>query len=171
MSPAPLPTLRKKRERRKAGRRRQLKLFRCTKKPGHRKQAGIHGRAARFLSRLIARLRREQKVDWNGCEPLTHPPLVKAARLALTTPGLYITSTTGGTHSATSWHYKARAFDGGSDSGNEGPEIEAQNRLLAKFGAGYFAELFGPDDWYVSNGVKYSGTFPNHHDHLHVAVI
>jgi hypothetical protein len=170
MSPAPLPTLRKKRERRKAGRRRQLKLFRRTKKPGHRKQAGIHGRAMKFLTRLIARLRREQKVDWNGCEPLTHPPLVKAARLALTTPGLYITSTTGGTHSPGSYHYQDRAFDCGSDSGDEGPEIEAQNRLLAKFGAGYFTELFGPDDWYIDHGVKYGGTFPGHSDHLHVAV-
>ena len=168
---APLPTLRAKLRKRKAGRKRQRKLFRRTGKVGHRKKAGEHGRAARFLTRLINRLLRRREVDWNGCEPLTHPPLVKAARVALSTPGLYITSTTGGTHSPTSWHYKARAFDGGSNESDEGPEIEAQERLLAKFGAGYFAELFGPAGWYVSNGVKYAGTFPGHHDHLHVAVV
>lgn len=167
---APLPTLRAKLARRKAGRRRQLKLFKRTGKPGHRKAAGKQGRAARFLSKLIARLRRERKVDWNGHPALTHPPLVKATRLALTVPGLYVTATTDGTHSATSWHYKARAFDGGSNGPGETPEIEAQNRLLAKFGAGYFAELFGPDSWYVKNGTVYEGVFPGHSDHLHVAV-
>ena len=170
MSPAPIPTLRKKRERRKAGRRRQLKLFRRNKKPGNRKKAGEHGRAMKFLTRLITRLRREQKVDWNGNAPLTHPPLLKAARVALAVKGTYITSTTGGKHSPTSWHYKAKAFDIGSNGPGEKPEIEAQQRLLSQFGAGYFAELFGPDNWYVKNGVKYSGVFPGHHDHLHVAV-
>jgi hypothetical protein len=169
--PAPLPTLRKKRERRKAGRKRQLGLFKKTGGRGHQKKAGEHGRAARFLTRLINLILRRREIDWNGCEPLTHPPLLKAARVALSVPGLYITSTTGGTHSPTSWHYKARAFDGGSNAGDEGPEIMAQERLLSRFGADYFAELFGPADWYVSNGVKYSGTFPGHSDHLHVAVI
>lgn len=167
---APLPTLRKKLARRKAGRKRQLRLFRRTKKPGHRKQAGEHGRAARFLSDLIAKLKREQRVSWNGHPPLTHPPLVKAARVALSVHGLYITATTDGTHSATSWHYTARAFDGGSNSGSEGPEKAAQQKLLDTFGAAYFAELFGPLPWFVKDGVIHSGTFPGHADHLHVAV-
>jgi hypothetical protein len=169
--PAPLPTLRAKLARRKAGRRRQLGLFRRTGKPGHRKQAGEHGRAARFLSRLIDRTLRRRRIDWNGNPPLSFPPLKKAARVALSVPGLYITSTTGGTHSPTSWHYSGHAFDGGSSSGDEGPEIAAQEKLLEKFGPGYFAELFGPAPWYVKNGVKYPGTFPAHHDHLHVAVV
>jgi hypothetical protein len=168
---APLPTLRKKRERRKAGRRRQLGLFKKTGRRGHQKKAGQHGRAARFLSRLIDRILRRREIDWNGCEPLTHPPLLEAVRGALSVPGLYITSTTGGTHSPGSYHYQDRAVDFGSNAGDEGPEIMAQERLLSRHGAGYFAELFGPADWYVKNGVKYSGTFPNHGDHLHVAVL
>jgi hypothetical protein len=53
--PAPLSTLRKKYDRRKAGRHRQLKKFRRTKKRGHQKKAGEHGRAMRFLKRLIGR--------------------------------------------------------------------------------------------------------------------
>ena len=47
--------------------------------------------------------------------------------------------------------------------------ISAQNALLDKFGAGHFKELFGPDSWYVKNGVKYSGAFPAHGDHIHFA--
>lgn len=167
---APLPTLRKKRARRKAGRKRQLRLFRRTGRRGHRKQAGRHGRAMRFLSKLIARISREQKVNWSGKPPLTYQPLVKAARTALSVSGLYITSTTGGTHAPTSWHYFGHAFDAGSDATDEGPEKAAQQKLLDTYGAGYFAELFGPADWYVKNGIKYTGTFPGHDDHLHVAV-
>jgi hypothetical protein len=84
--------------------------------------------------------------------------------------GLYVTSTTGGTHSPGSYHYSGRAVDFGSSGPGERPEIEAQNALANAFGDGYFAELFGPDGWYIKNGVRYSGTFPAHHDHLHVAV-
>ena len=167
---APIPTLRKKLGRRKKGRKRQLRLFKRTGKRGHRKQAGKHGRAARKLSALIARVKARFVIDWNGHAPLTYKRIKKAARVALSVPGLYISSTTGGTHSPTSWHYKARAFDGGSGDPNEGPEKRAQEKLLKKFGPGYFAELFGPCDWYVKNGVVYKGTFPGHDDHLHVAV-
>ena len=84
--------------------------------------------------------------------------------------GLYITSTTGGTHSPTSWHYSGHAFDAGSSGPGETPEIRAQEKLLAEFGAGYFAELFGPSHWFIKDGVKYAGVFPGHSDHLHVAV-
>lgn len=132
-------------------------------------------KAIRKLDRLIRaeieRLKR-LRIDWNGCERLTYKPLTKAVRFALkAVDGLYVTSTTGGTHSPTSWHYKDRAVDFGSDgSEGESPEIEAQNALANAFGDAYFAELFGPDDWYIKNGVRYPGTFPAHHDHLHVAV-
>lgn len=131
-------------------------------------------KAIRKLDRLIkAELERlkELRIDWNGSPPVTHPPLVKAVRFALNTAdGLYVSSTTGGTHSPTSWHYSGHAVDFGSNGPGESPEIEAQNALANAFGDGYFAELFGPDDWYIKNGVRYSGTFPAHHDHLHVAV-
>jgi hypothetical protein len=139
----------------------------------HRRRQQAARRAIRKIKKLIKEARAEQKkrqINWSGKAPLTHKPLLRAVRVALEVEGLYITSTTGGTHSATSWHYKARAFDGGSNGPGEIPEIRAQNRLLKEFGAGYFAELFGPDNWYVKNGVKCPGTFPGHADHLHVAV-
>lgn len=125
------------------------------------------------IDRLIAAeegLIRERRIDWRGKAPLTHAPLLKAVRVALTVSGLYVTSTNGGTHSTTSWHYQNRAVDFGSNDPSEAPEKKAQELLLKRFGAHYFAELFGPCDWYVKNGVKSSGTFPAHGDHLHVAV-
>lgn len=131
-------------------------------------------RAIRKLTRLIEqekdRLRKARQIDWRGKNPLTFEPLLKAVRKALTVNGLYVTSTNGGTHSSTSWHYQDRAVDFGSNSVSEGPEIEAQELLLKAFGASYFKELFGPAGWYVKNGVIYPGTFPAHGDHLHVAV-
>lgn len=140
----------------------QLKQFRRQKK------------AIRKLDRLIAeeqaRLRKARAIDWNGHPALTYPLLLKAIRTALVAPGLYITSTTGGTHAPTSWHYSGKAFDAGSNAGDEEPEVIAQNLLLDTYGASYFAELFGPAGWYVKNGVFFRGTFPGHGDHLHVAV-
>lgn len=47
--------LRRKWERRKRGRARQLRLWRKTGKKGHRKQAAKHGKAMRYLKVLIAR--------------------------------------------------------------------------------------------------------------------
>lgn len=123
------------------------------------------------LNGLIKKAAAELHVDWNGCPPLGYPPIVDAARTALRVPGLFITATTNGTHSAGSWHYKSRAFDGGSDgSHGEDPEKNAQQKLLDTYGASHFAELFGPLPWYVKNGAIYSGVFPGHSDHLHVAV-
>lgn len=140
----------------------QLKRFRWQKK------------AIRKLDKIIAaekaRILEQHRIDWNGYPRLTHPPLLKAVRAALTVNGLYVTSTNGGTHSPSSWHYRDRAVDFGSSGPGEGPEIAAQRLLLDKFGASYFAELFGPDPWYVKNGVVYTGVFPAHGDHLHIAV-
>lgn len=140
----------------------------------HLKRFRWQKKAIRKLDRLIAaeraRILQEHRIDWNGYPRLTHPPLLDAVRKALTVDGLYVTSTNGGTHSSTSWHYKDRAVDFGSSGPGEGPEIEAQRLLLEVFGASYFAELFGPDPWYVKNGVVYQGVFPAHGDHLHVAV-
>lgn len=124
------------------------------------------------LNGLIKKAAAEQHVDWSGHPPLNYVPIVDAARFALNvSPGLFITATTDGTHSPGSWHYRSRAFDGGSDgSHGEDPEKKAQQALLDKFGASHFAELFGPLPWYVKNGVLYSGVFPGHSDHLHVAI-
>ncbi len=129
-------------------------------------------KAIKKLIKLIAKEKERQKhiIDWNGLPHLTYPPILKCLKVALSVPGLFLTATTNGVHSPGSWHYQARAFDGGSSgSRGESPECEAQQTLLDTFGAESFMELFGPLGWYVKNGVKYSGTFPGHGDHLHVA--
>ena len=150
--------------------RRQKRKYDKTGKKGHLKEARKHKGPIKKLKELIAKLK-ARKIDWNGHPALSSPGIKKAARVALSVPDLYITATTDGVHSATSWHYKARAFDGGSGSSSETPEKRAQQKLLNEFGAGYFAELFGPSPWYVKNGILNKGSvFPGHDDHLHVAV-
>lgn len=136
-----------------------------------RQQEKAIAKLDRLIKAEIERLTK-LRINWNGCPHLGYRPLLKAIRLALdSADGLFITATTNGTHSPTSWHYKERAADFGSNGiHGEQPEIEAQNALLNAFGAGYFAELFGPDDFYVKDGVVYPGVFPGHSDHLHVAV-
>lgn len=173
--------LREKRRRRVARRKRHYTKWQRFKKANKKVRRNYQLRKFRQQEKAVAKLDRlikaeldrlkELRISWNGCPPLDYAPLLKAVRLALNTAdGLYVTATTNGTHSSTSWHYKSRAVDFGSNGPGESPEIEAQNALANAFGDGHFAELFGPDDWYVKNGVRYSGTFPGHGDHLHVAV-
>ena len=140
----------------------------------HLKRFRWQRKAIRKLDRLIeqekARIKASWRIDWNGCPALSYKQLLETVRKALTVNGLYVTATTNGTHSPTSWHYKSRAVDFGSGGPGETPEIEAQRLLLKTFGAEYFAELFGPDQFFIKNGVIYPGVFPGHGDHLHVAV-
>lgn len=164
---APLPTLRAKLRKRQAARERQRKLAKKTKKRGHRRAVKAHTRAIKKLKRLIKRARR---INWNGNQPVPGRELRDAARVALSVQGTYITSTTGGVHSPTSYHYQSRAIDFGSDDWSNRKEAQAQARLVDEFGDRYFTELFGPANWYIKNGVRYPGTFPGHHDHLHVAI-
>ena len=166
---ASVKKVRAKLGKRKRGMKKQLRKWKKTGRRGHLKLFRKYKAMVKHLRALVKKSK-PQPVDWNGLSPLRYAPIIKAARTALTVPGLYITSTTGGTHSPTSWHYKAKAFDAGSGASDEGPEKRAQQKLLNTYGAGYFAELFGPLPWYVKSGVVYSGVFPGHSDHLHVAV-
>lgn len=170
---------RKKRVKKRKRHYRKYVNFRAKKQPKrrdyHLKKFQAQIAAIEKIDRLIESERErleDLKIDWSGKPPLTYEPLLKTIRyVQRVVPAVFVTSTNGGTHSSTSWHYQNRAWDGGSDgSRGEEPEKEAQEALLKRFGAHYFAELFGPCNWYIKNGVKYSGTFPNHGDHLHVAV-
>lgn len=110
-------------------------------------------------------------INWNGCPPipLSHLKLRRRVKYALKhTPGLYITATTNGTHAPGSWHYSGHAVDFGSNDSQNRPEKHAQRILHDKFG-NRFLELFGPKPFYVKNGTRYSGVFPGHSDHTHVA--
>ena len=165
-----LPDLRTKLKRHYTSYKRQMRKYRNTGKTGHKMEAWTHLAPMKKLKALIAKLLSRRSIDWNGHPPLASNAAKKATRVALSIDGLYVTATTDGTHSATSWHYKGRAIDFGSNSGSEGPEIAAQQKLIRHFGSHYFRELFGPAPFYVKDGVKYSGVFPGHHDHLHLAV-
>ena len=176
-----LNQLREKRRRRVARRRKHYAKWVRFKKANRKirrnyqlRQFNRQVKAIRKLDRLIKqeleRLARV-RINWNGCPRLEFKPLLKAVRFALhSADGLYITATTNGTHAPGSWHYQKRAVDFGSSGPGESPEIEAQNALLNAFGADYFEELFGPDQFFIKNGVIYPGVFPGHGDHLHVAV-
>lgn len=164
---AALPKVRGKLRKRIAARKRQGRLFKKTGRAGHAKAVRRHNTAIKKLKRLIRRLMR---IDWMGKEPVKGREIRDAARVALSVPGVYVTSTTGGTHSPTSYHYQGRAIDFGSDDWTNARETQAQARLADEFGDAYFTELFGPANWYVKDGVRYAGTFPAHHDHLHLAI-
>ena len=91
--------------------------------------------------------------------------------------GLIVTSTTGGTHASTSYHYQGRAVDFGVP-GN--PFAADSQRRFITFQhqmarhAGGFAELIGPD---VNRNVKHgrfirydASTEAAHKNHVHCAI-
>ena len=120
------------------------------------------------ITELAAKLAR-RRIDWNGCPPLASRRMRKIVRLVLAETDCYVTATTNGSHAPTSWHYHGRAVDFGSSDPQNRPEREAQDLLYRHLGSGFFLELFGPVDFYVKNGRRYSGQFPSHEDHDHAA--
>ena len=91
--------------------------------------------------------------------------LKTAIAVAVTKYDQVVTSTNGGTHSPTSWHYSCRAVD---IAGPYDGMIGFQKWLAENRGAGCL-EIFGPDSYYYKNGSKYQGAFPAHGDHIHYA--
>lgn len=122
------------------------------------------------LARIDAR-HRSREPNWQGHEAVLGEVgdflVVKAAEF-----GLIVTSTTGGTHSATSFHYRRLAIDFGVVAALVGTsearvrEVAFQNWLDKNFPRS--SEIFGPDGHYIKNGVRYAGMFPDHGDHVHV---
>lgn len=111
-------------------------------------------------------------IDWHGHPPLPRRRIRLRRRLAWVLkrhPHVYVTATTDGRHSSTSYHYQARAVDLGSDDPQNRPERKAMNDLHDKYGNDW-RELFGPVGYYVKDGRRYPGTFPGHDDHDHMAL-
>lgn len=123
-------------------------------------------KAARKRAKAIKKRLASLRVDWNGYPPLRNKRLRRAVRIA-SRYGLVVTSTTGGTHSPTSWHYKGRAVD--LASGSVTQMKRAQGAIERELGRTNCLELFGPAAWYVKNGARYRGAFPDHGDHVHIA--
>jgi hypothetical protein len=90
-------------------------------------------------------------------------------------PNLYVTSTTDGRHSRTSYHHAARAVDFGSDSPKNAPEARAQVSLFKKYGRRW-SELLGPrnypavKDGQVYRQVEGAPLEEVHDTHLHIAL-
>lgn len=172
--PAPLPTLRAKLKRRKTQRNKQSRKWRKTGLAGHGRLAKKAAAAVRKLKRLVKRAKLALRIDWNGHTPVGGKNLRKVIRYALANFDVYITSTNGGTHSTTSYHYRNQAVDIGSNSAAE--KVRCQKALLKKFGPGMFAELFGPDNGaWVKDGSQYTARDGDaletqHDDHIHAAV-
>ncbi len=135
----------------------------------------------RFLTGQLAKVTRrirQGRIDWNGCEPL---PLSRrkarraAAFILAEVEGLYISSTVRADSVTYHAPWLRRAIDFGSDDPDEVPERLAQRRLLERFGAAFFLELFGPDNpnW-VKNGETFTATEGDfletlHDNHTHMA--
>lgn len=121
------------------------------------------------MKRFIAWLRRHmpRRVRWNGYPRIRGRKIRRAIRIAQA-HGLVVTSTTGGTHSSTSWHYQGRAVDVASSSVTK--MKQAQIAIARDIGRENFLELFGPGSWYIKNGEKIKGAFPDHGDHIHIAI-
>jgi hypothetical protein len=139
-----------------------------------------HGHKAYRLRRAYLRLKRkvfkkrpvvQEFRPWmlNG-RPGNVSDAVKRLIVRAVQAGLVVTSTTGGRHTSTSFHYKGQAVD------LAGPrdKMVAFQRKEAKMTDRYW-ELFGPDNYAnVKNGRRISlgeGTFlENQHDnHVHAA--
>jgi hypothetical protein len=119
------------------------------------------GAALERLKGLRAKVTR--RPNWNG-HPALSSSLLKKVVVEANKRGLYVTSTTGGTHSSTSWHYQRRAVDlAGPWSQMVAFQREAARRWPNAL------EIFGPDSFYVKNGQRYTGAFPDHGDHIHIA--
>lgn len=121
------------------------------------------------MRRFIRWLRRHipRRVSWNGYPSIRGRRIRRAIRIA-NANGLVVTSTTGGTHAPGSWHYAGRAVDLASPSSSA--MKRAQIAIAHEIGRENILELFGPGSWYIKNGVKYDGAFPDHGDHVHVAI-
>jgi hypothetical protein len=93
--------------------------------------------------------------------------------------GAVVTSTTGGAHTATSYHYSGRAVDL-ADPAGPGRDTSAllgiNERIIQTLPLSMISELIygGPGNWCIRNGEphRYSAAvMSRHHDHVHLAVI
>lgn len=85
---------------------------------------------------------------------------------------LYVTATGDGTHATNSWHYAKppRAVDMAAAMTAQGIEqMKKYQRFAARKWQATLLELFGPDSFYIKNGQRIAGAFPDHGDHTHTA--
>lgn len=131
-------------------------LLRGEQRPHYMARGGIAGAPERFAAG-----------GWSGASAGGLNEAVKSIGLyAMQRYGATATSTTGGGHAPGSYHYSGDAVDLVS-----GDIPRMQSGLASHFGIPKFLELFGPAPWYVKDGVRQSGAFPDHGDHVHAAAV
>lgn len=87
-----------------------------------------------------------------------------------------VTATTDGTHATGSYHYivigrnkQGWAVDLIFATVAQMEDFQSYAEAHTQHGAGDFRELFGPAAFYVKDGSRISGHFPDHGDHVHGA--
>lgn len=145
-------------------------------KPGGDRRAKLAARVLRLKHRLEALLdQKRPKPDFNG-----HPANVsKACRQFIrraNQAGLYVTATTDGVHSPTSYHYRGLAVDVAAPMTADGiVKMRTFQADEVRRGSVKYNELFGPNnELFVKNGVRYTiregDPLENQHDnHVHGA--
>jgi len=98
------------------------------------------------------------------------PASLRAAMALAQKMGLTITSTTGGAHTATSWHYKGRAFDASNGSAPTAEMMQFALEVARRWGRKTLEMFYDPLGWYLKHGSKVMGAIGGHSDHVHVAM-
>jgi hypothetical protein len=160
-----------------------LQKYRQSRKLGRKSRGAVvamrrRTQASRAKLRYWRRLLRRQRgtfQPWmlNG-KPGNVTPAAKEFIVRAVNAGLYVTSTTGGTHAPTSYHY-ARPLGRAVDVAGPWEKMIAFQRAESAERAGIYLELFGPDNAVqVKNGQRFGFSegqpLENLHDtHVHGA--
>jgi len=169
----------------KAASREQHKLLARRRRALEHKHFSLAGRLgirARRLKQRAANIHRQRVGTFNTAMLDGHPANISdqvkrviAAGYKFAAQKGYVctvTATTDGTHAPGSWHNPTplgKAVDLIFATVGQMEEFMAYLVEHSPDGVGDFLELFGPDDWYVKNGSKVAGAFPDHGDHDHIA--
>lgn len=185
---ANLDLLEGKRAKRVSSQKKHYEEWQRHKSKGRARRAAWHLRKFRADRKAVRKLitlidaeeqrRADLRIDWNGLEPVGGKKLREVIRWGLNrNPACCVTSTNGGTHTTTSYHYRDQAVDiGARDPGDTAAKVKFQLDIYTHFGASVFAELFGPQNYpWVKNGSVISGVEGDaletlHDTHVHVAI-
>lgn len=145
-------------------------LVRVRKRKAEKRLTRSIAAVKRQIARVLARKRPHYDPSMLGGLPPNITGLEKeVVAWAVGKFGMVVTATSNGTHATSSFHYyvPCRAVDLWHSSVST--MIAFQRFIYDKLGAAAFVELFGPDGFYVKNGVRIAGYFPDHGDHVHAA--
>jgi len=126
---------------------------------------GIHYRVTKVKDR-IKQIIASRTPNFNGC-PTNVTAAARKFVLRANRAGLIISATSNGGHAPGSYHFTNPCS--AIDCYGYWDRMIAFQAKEAKRGYDKYNELFGPDSYYVKNGVRFAGAFPAHGDHVHGA--